>query len=78
VVATPPVKEAPDVVILVLLISKPAETVADDNDKVPDDLTLNCNFVVSSLKTICGSEFPVVPVGYIITLGIMLICFQVR
>ena len=64
--------------LLVLLISKPADTVAEDNDNAPVDLTLNCNLAVSSSKTICGSEFPVVPVGYIITLPIMIICFQVR
>jgi hypothetical protein len=74
----PFVIEAPDVVILVLLISKPADTVAEDNDNEPVDLTLNCNLALPSSKTICGSEFPVVPVGYIITLGIMIICFQVR
>jgi hypothetical protein len=74
----PFVIEAPDDVILVSVISNPAETVAEDNDNAPVDLTFNCNLALPSSKTICGSEFPVVPVGYIITLGIMIICFQVR
>jgi hypothetical protein len=84
IISTPPTKvlnpliDAPDAVICEPPISKPADTVDDDNDKAPVDLTLNCNFTLSLSNTICGSEFPVVPVGYIITLGIIIIDFQFR
>jgi hypothetical protein len=74
-----PVIDAPDATILAEFICNPADTVDDDKDNAPVDLTLNCNLDEPlSTKTICGSEFAVVPVGYIITLGIMLIDFRVR
>jgi hypothetical protein len=63
-----------------LFISKILYPVADDNFKDPPlaSCTLNCSLALPSSKTIWGSVFAVVPVGYIITLGIMIICFQVR
>jgi hypothetical protein len=73
--------DAPDATILSDLICKPADIVDDDKDNVAVpvvDLTLNCNLDEPLSKTICGSEFAVVPVGYIITLAIMLIDFLIR
>ena len=60
------------------VITKPADTVEDDKDRVgllkPSGITLNCNLLVPSSKTKCGLVFEVVPEGNIITLdGIILI-----
>jgi hypothetical protein len=73
--------DAPEVTTLPAEITKPLATVEDDNVKVgtPVEDTLNCKEspLTSSLNTICGLGFDVVPVGNIVTLlAIILILIQ--
>ena len=51
-------------------ITAPLDCVAEERERNPF-LVLNCNLLVPSSNTTCGSVLPVLPCGYIIIFAII-------